>query len=284
MQYTAITGRGYRLHSSIELLDSLVINKCLDEATKALISSLEIFDELDSTNRYLCEQAQQQGGSGVICLAEHQTAGKGRRGRQWVSPFGSNIYLSILWRFQKGYSSISGLSLAIGVAVIRALNQLGIESIGLKWPNDIYSSGKKLGGILIEITGETEGPCFAIIGLGLNLFLPEEQAVNIKQDWTDLSNLLGKKFTGRNELVACLLHHIMNLLANYETVGLANYLDEWRQYDCLVGHPAQLFFDKHAITGIIAGIDNSGLLMISQADGSIRTFASGEVSFHSTPL
>jgi len=284
LQYSAISGRGYRLHSPIELLDSLVINQYLSEATQQLITSLEIFDQLDSTNRYLNEQAQHQGNSGVICLAEHQTAGKGRRGRQWVSPFGSNIYLSVLWRFQKGYSSISGLSLAIGVAVIRALKQLNIQSVSLKWPNDIYSNGKKLGGILIEISGETEGPCYAVIGLGLNLFLPDEQAAGITQEWTDLSKLLGKNFTGRNQLVAYLLEHILNLLTDYEAVGLTHYIDEWRQYDCLVDHPAQLFFETHTITGIIAGIDNNGLLMVKQPDNSIRSFASGEVSFHSTPL
>ena len=116
----------------------------------------------------------------MVCFAEHQSAGKGRRGRQWVSPFGSNIYMSILWRFQQdGIACTAGLSLAVGVAVIRALKTYGFNEVGLKWPNDIYCQGKKLGGILIEVSGEADGPCAVIIGLGLNLFLPEIQGQTI---------------------------------------------------------------------------------------------------------
>ncbi len=189
LQHSAVSGKGYRLDNSLELLAASKINEAVNDQTAALISSLEIHDQIDSTNRYLVERSQNNALSGAVCFAEYQTAGKGRRGRQWVSPYGCNIYLSILWRFQQGPAAISGLSLAIGVAVIRALKQHQIDDVGLKWPNDIYSQGKKLGGILVEVSGETDGPCAAVIGLGLNLFLPESQAQGITQAWTDLSKI-----------------------------------------------------------------------------------------------
>jgi len=148
LQHAAVSGKGYRLDRPLELLDNTQINAELTPAQQAAISVLEIHDTLPSTNTYLVEASQQGALSGFVCFAEHQTAGKGRRGRQWVSPYGSNLYLSILWRFQQGgMASTAGLSLAIGVAVIRALRAQGFSEAGLKWPNDIYCQGKKLGGI-----------------------------------------------------------------------------------------------------------------------------------------
>jgi len=282
LQHSAVSGKGYRLDNALELLDASKIHEVVNDQVDALISSFEIHDQIDSTNRYLVERSQHNGLSGSVCFAEHQTAGKGRRGRQWVSPYGSNIYLSILWRFQQGPAAISGLSLAIGVAVIRALKQHQISDIGLKWPNDIYSQGKKLGGILVEVSGETDGPCSAVIGLGLNLFLPETQAEGITQAWTDLSKLTGQSRLSRNQLAGILLNHLLPVIAEYESVGIQAYLDEWRSYDCLSGKSATLFIGQLQFEGIVQGIDDSGMLLIKRADGNVQTFASGEVSFNSS--
>jgi len=282
LQHSAVSGKGYRLDNALELLDASKIHEVVNDQVDALISSFEIHDQIDSTNRYLVERSQHNGLSGSVCFAEHQTAGKGRRGRQWVSPYGSNIYLSILWRFQQGPAAISGLSLAIGVAVIRALKQHQISDIGLKWPNDIYSQGKKLGGILVEVSGETDGPCSAVIGLGLNLFLPETQAEGITQAWTDLSKLTGQSRLSRNQLAGILLNHLLPVIAEYESVGIQAYLDEWRSYDCLFGKSATLFIGQQQFEGIVQGIDDSGMLLIKRADGNVQTFASGEVSFNSS--
>jgi BirA family biotin operon repressor/biotin-[acetyl-CoA-carboxylase] ligase len=282
LQHSAVSGRGYRLDNALELLDASIINEVVSDQTCALISSFEIFDQIDSTNRYLVERSQNNGFSGSVCFAEYQTAGKGRRGRQWVSPYGSNIYLSILWRFQQGPAAISGLSLAIGVAVIRALKQHQISDIGLKWPNDIYSQGKKLGGILVEVSGETDGPCSAVIGLGLNLFLPENQAEGITQAWTDLTKITGQSRLSRNQLAGTLLNHLLPVIAHYENTGIQAYLDEWRSYDCLSGKSATLFIGQQQFEGIVRGIDDSGMLLIERPDGTVQTFASGEVSFSSS--
>jgi len=280
LQHAAVSGKGYRLDKPLELLDRESINAMVDEQSKTWVSTLEIHDTLNSTNSYLVEHSQNNAPSGFVCFAEHQTAGKGRRGRQWVSPYGSNIYLSILWRFQQGgMAATAGLSLAIGVAVIRALKQHHIHDVGLKWPNDIYSLGKKLGGILIEVSGESDGPCTAVIGLGLNLFLPETQAQGITQAWTDLTKVTGENPLIRNKLAGSVLNHILAVVNGFETVGIQAYLDEWRSYDCLKGLPATLFVGQQQVDGIVGGIDDNGLLLIKRADGIVQAFASGEVSF-----
>ncbi|MFU8789069.1 MAG: bifunctional biotin--[acetyl-CoA-carboxylase] ligase/biotin operon repressor BirA [Methylobacter sp.] len=278
--HAAVSGKGYRLDKPLELLTASAINAALNPQASALISALDIHPQIDSTNRYLVEAAQHDAPSGSVCLAEHQTAGKGRRGRHWVSPYGSNIYLSILWRFQQGPAAISGLSLAIGVAVIRALTQYQIDDIGLKWPNDIYSQGKKLGGILLEVSGESDGPCSAVIGLGLNVSMPETEAKSIDQAWTDVSKMTGKRQVSRNALAAMLLNHLLPLIADYEHLGISAYLDEWRGYDCLSGNAATLFIGQQHIDGIVRGVDNNGLLLLERTNGTVQAFASGEVSFN----
>ncbi len=280
LHHSAVSGKGYRLDHPLELLAASKINAVVNGQTGALIASLEIHDQIDSTNRYLVERSRNNALSGSVCFAEYQTAGKGRRGRQWVSPYGCNIYLSILWRFQQGPAAISGLSLAVGVAVIRALKQQQVNDIGLKWPNDIYSQGKKLGGILVEVSGETDGPCSAVIGLGLNLFVPEAEAQSINQAWTDLSKIAGQNRLSRNNLAGALLNHLLPVIAEYESVGIKVYLDEWRGYDCLSGKAATLFIGQQQFEGIVRGIDDNGMLLIERPDGSVQTFASGEVSFN----
>jgi BirA family biotin operon repressor/biotin-[acetyl-CoA-carboxylase] ligase len=189
--------------------------------------------------------------------------------------------MSILWRFQQdGIASTAGLSLAVGVAVIRALKTYGFNEVGLKWPNDIYCQGKKLGGILIEVSGEADGPCAVIIGLGLNLFLPEKQGQTIAQAWTDLTEMSGEKLLFRNKLAGMVLNEILTVVNGFEFAGIKAYVDEWRSYDCLKGILATLFIGQQQITGIIQGIDDNGLLLINKSDGTLQAFASGEVSFN----
>jgi BirA family biotin operon repressor/biotin-[acetyl-CoA-carboxylase] ligase len=246
------------------------------------LSTLEIYPRIDSTNRYLVELAQRETDSGRVCFAESQTAGKGRRGRQWVSPFGCNIYVSILWRFQHNPASISGLSLAVGVAVIRALTAFGVTEIGLKWPNDIYWQNKKLGGVLIEVSSETDGSCSAVIGLGLNLYLPEKETGNILQPWTDLAQILGSAAYSRNHIASLLLNHLLPVIADFEKATLNHYLAEWRHYDVMLNKAVNLYIGEQCIDGIVQGINDDGMLLLKKADGDVKTFASGEVSFRAT--
>ena len=278
--YKAVSGKGYRLNVPLELFTEEQIFQSLNVQARQFITLFEIHDQINSTNTYLMECARKNASSGFVCLAESQLNGKGRRGRDWVSPYGSNIYLSILWRFQQnGLASISGLSLAVGVAIIRALKHHHIENIGLKWPNDIFCEGKKLGGILVEASGESDGPCSVVIGLGLNFFLPETETENITQPWTDLSKITGQNRLPRNQITATMLNHLLPLIAGYEKDGIQAYIDEWRSYDCLKQKQATLHIGKHKIEGIVEGVDKNGMLLIKHSDGTIKSFASGEVSF-----
>lgn len=283
LELNAVSGKGYKLQQPLQLLDSHRISGYLDQPALRLIKRLEIHDAMASTNRYLLELAGNGGESGLVCFAEYQTDGKGRRGRTWVSPFGHNIYLSILWRYQDGPAAIAGLSLALGVAVVRALRQLGVRDVGLKWPNDIYWRQRKLAGILVEVSGESSGPCHAVIGLGVNFYLSARQAEHIDQPWVDLSNALGETaYARRNELAALLLNHLMPVIAEFENESVQNYADEWRSYDCMLGKAVNLFIGRQSHEGVIAGIDENGLLLLEDNEGRVRAFASGEVSFRAS--
>jgi len=282
LAFCAVHGKGYRLERPLEFLDRNVIVDQLTPKARSALSVLSIHEILNSTNDYLTEQASSGAPSGSVCLAEFQSAGKGRRGRAWVSPFGSNIYLSILWRFQQGPAVLSGLSLAVGVAVIRALNRQRIDGIGLKWPNDIYWQGQKLGGILVEVSGDVNGPCTAIVGLGLNLFLPHRQAASINQAWTDLSRVTGRNSPARNQLVACVLNQLLPVIAEFESTGVDAFVDEWRRYDCMKNQPVRLFMSGQQLEGIAQGINDQGLFVLKTAEDELRVFASGEVSFNSS--
>ena len=280
LELTAISGKGYQIASAMQLLSTSEIENNLSENARRLITELEIHDYLDSTNRYLIDKAQQTDKNGLVCFAEFQSAGKGRRGRKWVSPFGSNIYLSILWRFQNGLAGINGLSLVVGVAVVRALTDCGVENIGLKWPNDILWKNKKLAGILIEVSGEAGGPCDTVIGLGLNFYLPQLAAQVIDQDWVDLNTILSTNACSiRNQFASMLLNQLMPMIATFEQETLDSYLEEWRTYDCMQGKIVDIHQGKQIFSGVIQGIDKNGLLLLADKHGQVKKFASGEVSF-----
>lgn len=279
LEYVAVTGKGYRLTQALQLLDLETVRCHLSERSQQLLQGFEIHDVLDSTNAYLMQLARNPSLNRQVCVAEHQTAGRGRRGRQWVSPFGHNLYLSVLWRYQRDPSSVAGLSLAIGVAVMRALKRLGIDGLGLKWPNDIYYRQQKLGGILLEVSGESSGPCHVVVGLGLNLFLAPAQSVAIQQPWTDLATVAGADIGKlRNQLLAWLVNEIVDVLADYDNCGLNAYLDPWRAYDCLYQQAVTLSIGEQVIEGTVAGIDDNGFLLLMTPDGVSKRYASGEVS------
>ncbi|MCK9605855.1 MAG: bifunctional biotin--[acetyl-CoA-carboxylase] ligase/biotin operon repressor BirA [Methylomonas sp.] len=282
IELVGVSGKGYKLQRPMQLLDRQHIHDQLESRAKALISELEIYPAIASTNGYLLELAQRSQSTGRVCLAEYQTAGKGRRGRAWVSPFGHNIYLSILWRYHNGPGAIAGLSLALGVAVVRALSRAGVQEVGLKWPNDIYWRERKLAGILIEVSGESSGPCHAVIGLGLNLYLPEQQAEAIEQAWVDLRYILGDGITQqRNRLVALLLSEMLPVIADFEERTLQGFIDDWRNFDCMQGRAVNIYIGEQTCTGIVRGIDDQGLLLLEDEQGRLRAFASGEVGFRS---
>lgn len=272
----SVRGKGYRLPRAIGLLSATDIIAAMQPALRAQIKQLDVFDEISSTNAYLMERSSQGSASGHVCFAEYQSAGRGRRGRQWVSPFGGNIYGSLLWRFPSGVMRLGGLSLGIAVAVARALREIGLSGIEVKWPNDLLVDGRKLAGILLEVAGEAAGPCDVVIGVGINVRMPVTAGEDINQTWTDVETLLGQPVE-RNRLASVLLSHLISVVREFEVDGLAPFLDEWQRMDCFAGCEVLLQLPNGTVRGIARGVDASGALLLASG-GVLRPYHSGEVS------
>ena len=272
----AVKGKGYRLSRSIEFMDKeLLLSRMRSPAVK-ILNKLEIFKEIDSTNQYLLESPEISYKHACVILAEYQTQGRGRRGSPWISPIGSGISLSIAWHFEQPIKSLTCLSLATGSAVIRVLTKMGFDGIGLKWPNDIFFQGKKLGGLLIEMRGETAGPCDVVIGLGLNFAFPLGFEGNIEQPWIDLVSIKDST-ASRNHITAELISEVMLLLDSYTNINTEDIISEWQQYDCMRGKKAKLKIQGKKIHGLVMGIDNNGALLMS-IDNRIQKYTAGEIS------
>jgi len=277
VDFTVVRGKGYCLPSSLELLDRDRILAAATYASTAGIDSIEVFLEVDSTNNWLREQALNGAPSGTVCVAETQLAGRGRRGRTWVSPFAANLYLSLLWRSATGATALGGLGLVTGIALLRALRSCGIEGAGLKWPNDILVGDEKLAGVLIDVVGESSGPCIVIVGIGVNVCMPPGEAAAIDQLWTDLHHLSGDNRLSRNVLAARILDELMPAIETFDAEGLPPFLDEWWQSDVLRGRKVGLTLPNEYITGTACGIDDVGALLVDTGNGR-RRFLSGDVS------
>ncbi len=277
----AVRGRGYRLAEPIEFLDRSSIAANLDADARDYLQLIEIHQDIDSTNTYLMKRAADGLASGAVCIAEAQSGGRGRRGRAWVSPYAANLYLSLLWRFASGPALLSGLSLAIGVAVARALHTLGMTKVGLKWPNDLLWDWRKLGGILLEFGGESSGPCHVVAGVGVNVAMPESAREAIDQPWTDLRSILGPNGISRNRLAARVISEMLKACVRFEQQGFSPP-PEWRELDVTLGQHIILQLPNNThITGISRGIDNSGALLLETATG-IQRFLGGEISLRLT--
>ncbi|MEH6552265.1 MAG: bifunctional biotin--[acetyl-CoA-carboxylase] ligase/biotin operon repressor BirA [Pseudomonadales bacterium] len=268
-------GRGYRIDGGLELLDESAIRSGLNPQAASLLSSLQIHHTITSTNEVLLREASSRS-SGSVCLAEQQTAGRGRRGRLWVSPFARNIYLSMLQQFSTGAAAVQGLSLAVGVLIIEALEELGMSDLGLKWPNDIYWQDRKLAGILLELSGDVSSACSVVVGIGLNVAMPKAAATEIDQPWVDLRTVM-QATVSRNELVAALLGRLLPGLSTFEKQGLAAYQSRWRQWDVLDGETVIIHIGDSTVAGVARGIDDTGAIMIETSEGE-RSFSGGEVS------
>lgn len=266
---------GCSINGGLDLLSKKEICSAVNSNIFGLISDIDVLQETDSTNIQAMKEAQREN-SGYVCTAELQTAGRGRRGRKWASPYGSNIYLSVVWVFKNGASSIEGLSLAVGVAVASALHNVGVEGVQLKWPNDIFHGQKKLGGILVEVSGNLSGLCHVVVGIGLNVAMPEAAATQIDQPWVDVNSILSKKIT-RNLLIAELLNELMSLLNGYSGQGFSAYKDRWKDLDAFAEKEVAIRFGDELILGIANGVDDSGAILV-KTDVGIRSFNGGEVS------
>ena len=266
-----VPGKGYSLPEPIQLLDETFIRR---EVAQGSVAVLPV---IDSTNQYLLDRlAGLQ--SGDACVAEYQQAGRGRRGRKWISPFGANLYISMYWRLEQGPAAAIGLSLVIGIVMTEVLRDLGADQVRVKWPNDLYLNDRKLAGILVELTGKTGDAAQIVIGAGVNLAMRNAQAGDINQGWINLQEA-GVRID-RNVLAARLITELRSALHCFEQEGLTPFLARWEVLDNFINRPVKLIIGEKEIFGISRGIDSQGALLLEQ-DGVVKPWIGGEISLRS---
>lgn len=280
----SVRGRGYRLPAPVRLLDHATVLAAIGPQRDRF--TLQLHRQLESTNSQLMQLAAQGAAHGSCVAADLQTQGRGRRGRSWQTGLGSSLTFSLLWRFQSGAAALSGLSLAVGVAMMRTLDTLGVQGVGLKWPNDLVARQQgrvhKLAGVLIELQGDMEGPSAAIIGIGVNLRLPEQVRQRIDQPATDLASL-GEPNCDPSRLLGRLLHHLADVLERFEHRGFAALRNEWTARHAYQDRPVLMLPpDGSTLRGIARGVADDGALLVETAEG-VRRFVAGEVSLREVP-
>lgn len=271
----AHAGEGYRLVRPLDRLDASAIGRALSAPVRKRLGALEVHWKLDSTSSELLRRADELPDRTFV-FAEMQTAGRGRRGRAWLSPPGGNLAFSCFKRFGQGYAALSGLSLAIGVTAVRALEACGVRGVGVKWPNDLVHGHAKLAGILIELGGEFLGPCHAVIGIGLNLHVPQEARAAITQPVTDLAECCGE-VPLRNRLAAVMIEHLYEALDVFEASGFAAFASDYARHDALRGRTLRVEDPRGAFEGVALGVDERGALRVRTSAGETRV-DSAEVS------
>lgn len=279
-----VKGRGYRLLEAPLFLDAKKVRLHLAELAGArgipVPGLVEVVDQIESTSSELMRRAQRRDVHGVALAAEWQSAGRGRRGRAWTAIAGGSLTFSLGWKFEQGAGFLAGLSLAVGVAVVRALEAQGFKDVALKWPNDLIHRHLKVGGILIELNGDALGPTTTVIGVGLNVRIPAAARKDIPVPVTDLATIAGRRAPpiDRNHLLAALLAELAAVLHLYSNRGFSPFAAEWQHRHAYQGKAVRLLLpDGGTVTGKVAGVDASGALVL--ADGPRRTrFLSGEIT------
>lgn len=263
-----VQGKGYQLAQPMQLLDE----KVLSAQFGALV---ELISVIDSTNQYLLDKVDSLE-SGAVCVAEYQAKGRGRRGREWVSPFGANLYMSMFWRLDAGMAAAMGLSLVVGVAIVEALEKLGLQGVKLKWPNDLYYQDRKLAGILVEMSGQAGAAANLVIGTGMNLMMAE-QTEGITQPWVSLKEVAGTDSIDRNRLAISLITTLHTALTDYELYGMQGFVERWNRLDNFLDRPIKLIMGPREITGICRGINEQGAVLLETENG-VESFIGGEIS------
>jgi BirA family biotin operon repressor/biotin-[acetyl-CoA-carboxylase] ligase len=277
----SVPRQGYRFPRAVDLLDRNAILAQMSSAVREVLDPLEVLLTVDSTNRYVAENAANPPGTTHVCVAEIQNAGRGRRGRSWVAPFGCGICMSMSWQFVEAPPTFSALSLAVGVAAVRAFRRLGIDGIGLKWPNDLIWQQRKLGGILIEMRGESAGPAQVVIGIGINMRMPAQVRIMLAEQQAaliaDVHEIMRERTPARNALIAMLVAEVTGMLQTFGEKGFEPFSQEWRRLDTLADAPVRVISGTETTFGRARGVELDGTLLVD-VDGQLRRFASGEVS------
>jgi BirA family biotin operon repressor/biotin-[acetyl-CoA-carboxylase] ligase len=282
VEIEAVPGQGYRLVRPIELLDAHAIESNLSDRARALLASLEVLRSVDSTNARLLAATPPPAGRAAVCIAEYQTAGRGRRGRTWVAPLGAGLCMSVAWCFATPPPQLGALGLAIGIGAANALHSYGYGQVQLKWPNDLVARDAKLGGILTELHGEMDGPAHVVVGMGVNYDLPAAARAVVAAEGnpkvTDLRELSDGAVPGRNELVAALVSALIETLARFELTGFASFRSAWSALDVLAGEDVVVRSGERTQSGRACGVDQDGALVLESDDGIVQRVVAGEAS------
>ncbi|PWK54161.1 bifunctional biotin--[acetyl-CoA-carboxylase] ligase/biotin operon repressor BirA [Pleionea mediterranea] len=266
----SVKGKGYRIPGGLELLDQAWLTQALKSFTQP--ENIHVVTSIASTNQFLLNQTSNP--SPQICVAEYQSSGRGRLGRNWHSPFARNIYLSMRQTLPLPIDALSGLSLAVGCRIADALTSLGAMGVQLKWPNDLRVNGRKLGGVLVEIAGQSDSGCELVIGLGLNWDMSEDSPID--QHWQNLKPLVNSRVS-RNHVVATLCKALAACLTDFSQFGFSHFKADWEQLDEFKNKPVVLLQGNKKTVGVSRGVDTSGALLLEK-DGSVMSFIGGEVS------
>jgi BirA family biotin operon repressor/biotin-[acetyl-CoA-carboxylase] ligase len=285
---------GYRLANPVELLDAERIRAEIDPRRLQQLRRFEVLFEVDSTNTRLLDRSAPPAGHADVCLSELQHAGRGRRGRRWIAPFGAGVTLSMSWSFRDAASTLAALSLAVGVAVTRALKRCGAQGVALKWPNDIWFEDRKIGGVLIELRAEAGGPAHVVIGVGLNVALTTESRREIEAGGIAGAAHAGAavavaavadacgRLPARNLVAGAILDELLSMLGEFEREGFTAFRNDWMALDALRGRPARVLLADAAaadavVVGTARGVDQEGALLLETGD-RVQRFVSGEAS------
>lgn len=264
-------GKGYRIQGGLDLIDQAALFDSFSREEKKKIA-LTVLNNVDSTNQFLLQSVQLNKHEYACLLAEQQTMGRGRRGREWVSPPARNIYFSCGFEFDGGAEHLAGLSLVAGVAVAEALQVLGVRDVSLKWPNDVLLKGRKLAGILVELRAEPTTVWQVVVGVGLNVHMDAQQGVKIDQPWIALSEQYA---LSRNDVASALVKSIVECMDDFRLKGFGHFLERWNRLDALVGRQVGVMDSQ--ISGVAKGVDRAGALLLETVDGLLPLNA-GEVS------
>lgn len=275
LEVIAERSRGYRLSHGLDLLDEHKLQQCLINAGSAAGNVLEVKSVTGSTNADALAKVAETASPAVV-TTEYQATGRGRRGKQWVSPYGANIYLSLAWPYFGNIGDIAGLSLAVGVVAAGVLEKHGVADVQLKWPNDLYVQGQKLGGILIEMQGEPNDGLSVVVGLGINVQMPKTSSDQIDQAWTDVASHVARP--NRQKLVQDLVIALYSMWQSYGDKGFAAYTGDWERLDFLAGKTVCVEIGDDPVFGIAQGVNEDGAFLLRDQSGELKTFYGGEVS------
>ncbi|MGL4475037.1 MAG: bifunctional biotin--[acetyl-CoA-carboxylase] ligase/biotin operon repressor BirA [Shewanella sp.] len=263
----SVKGKGYKLASAVQLADA-------DKLKSAISSRSFYFDQIDSTNAFVLSHVNDLE-RGDICVAESQTSGRGRRGKTWTSPYGSHLYFTQYWQTSGNMTQLMGLSLVVGCSLVKVLESFGVSELGLKWPNDIYRSGKKLAGILVELQGQADGGCHLAIGIGVNICMPEQSGLDISQPWSDLADIV--KDLNKSDIIIALQQQLTHDLLQFEQAGLAAFMSRWQRSDIFIDKTVNIHMGDKMETGRYLGIDEQGGVRLA-TELEEKSFIGGEIT------